>query len=153
MLDAANLRLPYLSNPQPDLLCAGMPSAEDFRAVAAAGVRTVVNLCQLQETPIDEPEFVQHLGMRYVQIPIGGAPDLSETNARALAAVIDDKANQPVLVHCMSSNRVGALLALKAGVVDRVPAEEAMQFGLQAGLRALEPVVWHLLTHHQRATS
>ena len=47
----------------------------------------------------------------------------------------------PVLLHCGSGNRVGALLALAAFHVDGRPADAALQYGLDSGLTRLEPVV------------
>ncbi len=43
-----------------------------------------------------------------------GALGYRGSHHRELAAVVDNCANHPVLIHCMSGNRVGALLALKA---------------------------------------
>lgn len=146
MFKDAPLRLPNLCSPSPDLICGGMPSPDDLRNAQKAGVRTVVNLCQPQETPPYEASLVQELGMQYVQIPVGGPPDLTETKARELAAVVDNCANHPVLIHCMSGNRVGALLALKASYADGASAQEALQFGRASGLKALEPAVWQIVS-------
>jgi len=80
------------------------------------------------------------LGMTYVSIPIAGAADISEENARRLAEVLDVGAD-PVVVHCASGNRVGALFALKAYYVDGKTPEEALALGKAAGVTRLEPVV------------
>ena len=85
-----------------------------MRAAAEAGVKTVVNLrTKGEEGEIpDEKALVEELGMRYLFIPIGGAEDLSEANARKLLGVIEDPAALPAIVHCRSGNRVGRLLAV-----------------------------------------
>ena len=46
----------------------------------------------------------------------------------------------PVLIHCASSNRVGALLALRESLRG-ASDEEALEFGKQAGMTRLEPLV------------
>ncbi len=142
------LRLPNQCSPSPDLLTCGMPNAKELQGAQQAGFKTIVNLCQLQETPRDEPATVEALGMRYFSIPVAGPGDLSEAKARELGAIVNDCSNHPVLIHCMSGNRVGALLALKAFFVDGKSPREALNDGLAAGLKALEPAVWQLLNQH-----
>ncbi|HKJ95517.1 MAG TPA: hypothetical protein VKA32_07805, partial [Gammaproteobacteria bacterium] len=46
-----------------------------------------------------------------------------------------------LMVHCASGQRVGALVALKAGWIDGLPVDQAMEVGRKAGLERLEPVV------------
>ena len=83
---------------------------------------------------------LEALGIRYIEIPIAGTDDLSEDNARRLAEALDES-DPPVLVHCGSSNRVGALFAMKAYYVDGLSAEEALVVGQEAGMTRLEPAV------------
>jgi len=55
------------------------------------------------------------------------------------------EADGPVLVHCGSANRVGALLALRksmAGADD----EAALEYGRKGGMTSLEPRVKEALT-------
>ena len=68
-----------------------------------------------------EQDFVAQLGLRYFNIPVSGAIDLTEDKARALGEVINNRDNHPVLMHCMSGNRVGALVAMKT-FLSMVPA-------------------------------
>lgn len=139
------LRLPNQCTPTPDLLTCGLPNGHDLEQARQAGFKTVINLCQPQETPRDEPSTVEALGMLYVNIPVGGPSDLTEAKAHQLGEVVNNCDNHPILIHCMSGNRVGALLALKAFFVDGKPPREALEEGLAAGLKALEPEVWRLL--------
>ena len=82
--------------------------------------------------------------MAYVSIPVDGKAGLSEENAAALAEALET-AERPLLLHCGSGNRVGALLALKAFQVDGKTAEESLEIGLAGGVTRLEPVVRELL--------
>ncbi len=50
----------------------------------------------------------------------------------------------PVLLHCASGNRVGALLALRARMHGASP-EEALELGNEAGLSSLRSTVETLL--------
>ena len=131
--------------PMDGLLTGGQPTDEQLAVLAEAGFRTVINLRQPDERgTVGEAEKVAQLGMTYVALPIGGVDDLSEENAIALAAALDEAA-RPALLHCGSGNRVGALLALKALWLDGAGAEEAMEVGRQAGLTRLEPAVRKLV--------
>ena len=47
----------------------------------------------------------------------------------------------PVIIHCASGNRVGALLALRANLIQGKSASEALAFGKAAGLTTLEDAV------------
>lgn len=133
-------------HPLPGILTGGQPTREQLTAAAEAGYRTVVNLRGRRETAGgEEAALAEELGLRYFAIPIAGSEDLSEENARQLAAVLAEEGNYPVLVHCASGNRVGALLAVKAYYADGKDGDEALAIGLEAGLANLEPKVRRIL--------
>jgi protein tyrosine phosphatase (PTP) superfamily phosphohydrolase (DUF442 family) len=79
--------------------------------------------------------------MHFISIPIGGAADLTEENARRLDRAIATAESMPVIIHCASGNRVGALLALRANLIQGQNADEALAFGRAAGLTSLEDAV------------
>ena len=119
----------------------GQPSAADLQRLAASGVRHVINLRPAAEqTGYDESAAVTAEGMQYHNLPVAGAADISFANAQALDALLADIGDEPVLLHCASGNRVGALIALRAGLAGSDP-EEALQQGREWGLTSLEGVV------------
>jgi protein tyrosine phosphatase (PTP) superfamily phosphohydrolase (DUF442 family) len=130
--------LPNQKQPLPGLLTGGAPSEAQLRAAQAAGYKTVVSLL-----PEVQPEAAQAqaLGLRFVSIPVAGAPDLTERNARALGDAMAEAGSTPLILHCASGNRAGALLALKAFFVDHAAPEAAIQLGESAGLTSLRPAV------------
>ena len=131
--------------PLEGVLTGGQPTDEELAALRDAGYQTVINLRMPDEKGTqDEPETVAALGMTYVSLPVDGAAGLTDENAAALAAALDQAA-RPVLLHCGSGNRVGALLALKAFKLDGASAEEALEIGRGAGLTRLERSVRELL--------
>ncbi|MCH7821705.1 MAG: hypothetical protein IIA07_06780 [Proteobacteria bacterium] len=74
-----------------------------------------------------------------MELPISGLDAINVDNARKLDEMLASYEG-PVLVHCGSGNRVGAILALRhrlSGADD----EEALSYGRSAGLTGLEPVV------------
>ena len=127
------------------VLTGGQPTDEQLAALRDAGYQTVINLRQPDERGTrGEAETVAGLGITYVSIPVDGKAGLNEENAAALAAALDEAA-YPVLLHCGSGNRVGALLALKAFWLEDATAEEAMAVGLAGGVTRLESTVRDLL--------
>lgn len=132
--------IPYLSQLDDDTWTAGQPSPEQLEAAKAAGLQSIINLCPTGECGWDEHAQVEALGLPYVQIPVAAATDLSPDNAKQLAQALSELP-KPTLVHCASSNRVGALFALKAHLVDEAAPSEALDYGRKAGLKGLEGVI------------
>lgn len=129
------------------LYASGQPSPTDLAALAAAGVRTVINLRGPDEAiGFDEAQAVQRLGMRYVTFPVSGPQDVTPEAAARFARELDRaRTAGPTLIHCASANRVGALVALERGLVRGESHEEALCVGRAAGLTSLEPHVVGLL--------
>ena len=143
-LDA--IQLPFGLRPSATLLTAGQPDAAQLRQVAEAGVKHVINLRPESEQPgEDEAGLVQALGMRYHLMPIAGAQDLNIDNVRALDRLLAEIGDAPTLFHCASSNRVGALMALRAAWLHGESPEAALAVGRAHGLTGLEPVVRQIM--------
>ena len=141
-----DVQFPFAGSPAPDLITGGQPTADDFKAMAAAGLKHVINLRPATEDAgFDEAALVSQLGMHYTLIPVAGAGDLTEDNARKLDAAMSATAGQPTLVHCASSNRVGGLLAVRAARVQGKSNEDALAFGRAGGLTKMEPQVAQIL--------
>ena len=130
-----------LRQPRDRLLTGGQPDAQQLQDAAKAGVTTVIDLRAPQEDRgYDEQAAAEKLGLRYVRLPINGAGDINEANARTLDRLLKQDAGT-TLLHCASGNRAGALLALAHARVEGASNEDALQFGRDAGLGSLEPVV------------
>lgn len=133
--------LPNARTPAPGLLTGGQPSPEQLEHLARQGYRTVVSLRTDDEEGTTDPDFVKKLGMAYFEIPVDGAAGLTPENVHGLSELLEDESLRPMVVHCSSGNRVGALIALEEHWVGRVPPEEALARGEEAGLTRLEPEV------------
>jgi len=106
--------------------------------VRDAGIRHVIDLTPDAETPgFDEAAAVRAAGLRYSNLPLRGAADLTRGNVLAFDALVRD-AGRPLLVHCASGNRVGAMAALRAAWVEGRDAEAALAIGKAWGLKGLE---------------
>lgn len=132
----------------------GQADAAALEQAAERGYTTVISLRTEGEKGYDEAreaETVQQLGMQFVSIPVAGAEGVTEENARALSEALAE-AEGPVVLHCGSGNRAGALLALRAYFEKGKGVEEAMGLGRGAGLTSLEPTVRQVLTEHCEAS-
>lgn len=129
--------LPNGREPEPGLLTGGQISAQQLLRLRDAGATTFINL-RTEGEPGELPAsiFEEH-GLRHVRIPVAGADGINERNAAALEAALAAAEGSHTVVYCGSGNRVGALLALSAHRQGKAP-EEALAFGLEAGLTGLE---------------
>lgn len=116
----------------PGLATAGQPTPEALKQLKRLGFKTVINLRTEGEGAKDEEKAVTEQGLRYVWVPVMPAT-LSAKDVEAVAAVVDDPAAGPVLLHCAVANRAGglwaAVLARKGKSLD-----EAEAGGVKAGL-------------------
>ena len=138
------IRIPGLRRLSDDVWTGGQPDAGQLREARQAGLQTVVSLCPAGECGWDEKRVAESLGLHYVMLPVGAACDLTEDASRTLHDLLES-CDKPVLVHCGSGNRVGALFALKAFHVDRKTPEESLAQGRAAGLTGLENAVRGML--------
>ena len=123
---------------------AGQPDAEALKVFAEAGYVAVIDIRTAgEDRGIDEAAVVQGLGMDYLQLPVGGRDGITFENAEKLEQLIG-LYDEPVLVHCGSANRVGALFALNV-YRETGDVNKALEAGRAAGLTGLEGVVRDVL--------
>lgn len=132
-LDAA--LVPFYKLLRPGLAVAGQPTPETLARLAELGFRTVVNLRTDGESGVpEERPLIEGQGLLYVQVPV--TPEsFSQADVDAVARVVDDPAAAPVLLHCSSSNRVGAVIAVMAARRGS-SLEAALDEGRRAGLKS-----------------
>ena len=130
----------YRFEPAVGITAAGQPGAQGLRELADDGYAAVIDLRTAgEDRGINEQGLVESLGMDYVSLPIAGRGAINLENARKLNEILD-KYDEPVLVHCGSSNRVGALFALREKL-NGANDEDALNFGKSAGMTSLESTV------------
>ena len=130
----------YRFEPAEAITAAGQPNENGLRELADSGYAAVIDLrTEGEDRGLDEQTVVENLGMDYVSFPIEGRGAISFENARKLDQILG-KYDEPVLVHCGSSNRVGALLALREKM-NGADDEDALAFGKAAGMTSLEDTV------------
>jgi uncharacterized protein (TIGR01244 family) len=133
--------LPNRKDPLEGITTAAQPSAAQLAAAAESGFKTVIDLRGVKEDRgmEDEKTTVEHLGMSYISLPVEGTDGVSYANATALDRLLAG-ADGPVLIHCASGNRAGALLALR-DKLGSASNEAALALGVASGLTGLKPTV------------
>jgi uncharacterized protein (TIGR01244 family) len=153
-----------LKDDVPRILCideriatGGQPTEAAFAKLASNGYRAVLNLRTAQEG-IDlerEKQLVEKAGMRYINIPvIGSAPKFEQ--ADEFIKVAKEPANQPMLIHCGSANRVGAFWMIYRVVEQGWAEEKALEEATQIGLRSPELKTFalaYIAAHKQKKTA
>jgi uncharacterized protein (TIGR01244 family) len=138
--------LPQHSQLSEKLHASGQPSLEALTELKKAGITTVIDLRPAEETPQrDERAEAEAAGLKFEALPINGRAGLTRENVVAFDALLKKHADEPTLAHCSSSNRVGALMALRAAWLQGRPVKEALEIGEKAGLKGLKADVEALL--------
>jgi uncharacterized protein (TIGR01244 family) len=96
---------------------------------------------------------VEAQGLRYVWVPVT-AESFSLADVDAVQKALDDPSSGPVLLHCASSNRVGAVWAVIQSRQGKT-LDEALAAGREAGLHSppLEAAVRRVLGAPAPATA
>ena len=127
--------IPAAAFPEPGVMTAGQPTGEQVQLAAEDGYKTILDLRTPDEPRgFDEVEAARLNGLAYVNIPVNPATLNQATIDRFLAAM--RKAQKPVLIHCSTSSRVGALwyawLVLEKGKAPAAALAEAKAAGLKS---------------------
>src|SRR5213078_4704218 len=128
--------LPPLAELAPGLSAAGALGPSDIDALAASGVRTIVNNRPDNEDPGQLPtaearRLAEAHGIAYHHVPFTAAT-LTRADIDAFAATLRS-APQPVVVHCRSGTRstlIWALTRLREGADPSVLVAEAARHGI-----------------------
>ncbi len=141
------INLPNFQVPFDSVLTGGQPTFDQIKQAAETGFKAVINLRTDKELPdpAQELTWVEGSGMKYFHIPVSVPEGLTPQKTKVFADVLSKPENYPLIVHCKSGNRVGAMFALKAFHIDEMEIEEALLIGERAGLTKLAPTVKKIL--------
>lgn len=118
------------------LATGGQPSPKAVLRLRALGFRTVIDLRTEAEQIRGEKAAVRAQGLRYVSVPVTPGSFTLE-DVKKVKAVLDDKTAAPVLLHCSSANRVGAVWTVLR-VQEGLPVADAEREGERIGLKSEE---------------
>ncbi len=115
------------------------PSEEDFAKLREAGVATVINLRMPEEnTKFDEAKVLAGMGVdpaNYHNPGFNSASTLVDPIFLRVRHLLNSKSEEPVLVHCASGNRVGAVWMAHRILDDGVPYEQALEEAKTIGMK------------------
>jgi len=118
--------------------CGGATETSALDGLKADGFKSVINLRVATEQGANIAENqakAKALGLNYFHLPVSGAsPDPKIVDQ--FLAVVSDKTNQPVFIHCASANRVGMVWLVKRVLQDGWPVEKATTEAKAIGLTA-----------------
>lgn len=100
--------------------------------LAAHNFKTIIDLRTANEGTDEEKALVDAAGMTYINIPMTVAGISAEQLARFTKAI--ETAQMPVLIHCGSGNRAGAMWAsyqISKGVDPEAALEESRKIGMR----------------------
>lgn len=126
------------------IVCGALDETK-IKALALAGTVHVINLQTEEELAFDEEAAVTRHGMGYSHLPIGGAKDLKQVNLLAFDRILRENHGKKIAVHCDSGDRVGAVMALRAGWLRGRKMDTALERGRAHGLTSLEQEVHNRL--------
>ena len=93
-------------------IAAGQPDEAQVAKLASKGYVALIDLRgEEEDRGFDEVAAARAAGIEYSALPIGDEDAINLENARKLGDLLDSF-DGPVVVHCASGNRVGALIAL-----------------------------------------
>jgi uncharacterized protein (TIGR01244 family) len=127
--------------PVDGITSSGQPDEVALRIFADAGYTAVIDMRGPDEERglDDEEAAVRAVGLDYIPFPITSRDEINLDAATQLDAILQG-IDGPVLIHCGSGDRVGAILALRhslRGAND----EDSVAHGKDAGLNKLEDTV------------
>jgi uncharacterized protein (TIGR01244 family) len=127
------------------LSVAPQPAIADFRLIAAAGFKAVINDRPDGEEPgqpgtAAEEGAAREAGLAYTHIPVS-APTISEPDVRAFQSAVASS-NGPVFAHCKSGMRALTLYALGEVLDGRMRLGNVRSFGESFGFDLRSAEVW-----------
>jgi uncharacterized protein (TIGR01244 family) len=111
----------------------GQPTSDDLQQAAQEGYKSVLNLRSPQEDGAldNEHQHAEAAGLHYANLPV--RPDaLSPEQADQIMEQID-QLPKPLLTHCKSGLRSGAMALMYVATREGLSAEAAMEKGKQMG--------------------
>jgi protein tyrosine phosphatase (PTP) superfamily phosphohydrolase (DUF442 family) len=102
----------------------GQPDDQDFKDLAALGIRTVIDL--QKDGSAGEQRLVESAGMNFYRIPMTTTDRPSDAAVQQFLSLVNNPANQPVYVHCQGGrHRTGVMTAAYRMTQDGWTADQA----------------------------
>ena len=116
----------------PTLATSGTIGKGGVKELAEKGFATIIDLRTENEGIAEEKKNAKLAGINYINIPVTGA-GINDKQLATFTKMIES-VQRPVLVHCASGNRVGAIWTtyrLSKGIDPKIAFEEGRTAGMQ----------------------
>jgi len=100
--------IPNVTLLEEDIIGGGKPTEADLIKAKALGVKTVIDLRTLFEGTESEKKFAEEIGLIYFNVPVASMK-IQDNQVEAVAKILENQDNRPVLIHCAVGGRVWAL--------------------------------------------
>jgi uncharacterized protein (TIGR01244 family) len=137
--DKVSADITYYNRAAPGIGTAGLLQGNAVAEAKAHGFKVIVDLRGPAEGLEPEKAAAAKAGITYINIPVTTAAP-TDAQIADFARVVENAADHPVLVHCHTANRVGAMWALYRASRG-VPGEIAIEEGRAVGLKSREAAV------------
>jgi tyrosine-protein phosphatase SIW14 len=109
--DISNIRIRNFGRVSGEYYRGAQPEGQDYKALAALGVKTVIDLERTGDTI--EQQAVESAGMKFYRIELSDRAWPDKDNVGQFLQIVDDSSNLPVYVHCHGGkHRTGAMTAV-----------------------------------------
>lgn len=103
----------YTVTPDYQLLRGGQPSGQGLQQLKRAGVKTIINLRQIDSSVEREEALAHELGMHFVSIPMNSFDKATPSDIRKFLDTVGQSENLPAFVHCrLGEDRTGTMVAI-----------------------------------------
>ncbi len=137
-----------------DITVTGQIPPEGLKQAAREGFKSVLNLRAPDEEGFmpDEEQQAEAAGLTYVNIPVKKEEISDEMTSQVLKEI--DELPKPLLVHCASGMRAGAMAFMHRATREGMRAKEAMGKAQDAGFDCnAEPQLKEFFEHYVDAHS
>ncbi len=118
-----------------NVVLAGQPQQHDLATLRRGGVKRVVNLYRNQSSGLNETAVCRELQLDYQHVPFDDESQLNDNIFNTVRIALLESNSKPVLIHCKSNDRVGAVWAayrtLDQGIALETAILEAKAMGLK----------------------
>jgi uncharacterized protein (TIGR01244 family) len=145
-------QIPNLQQPKYMIFTAGQPTAMGFDELAAMGVKTVINVLPEDECLEGEDVAVAANQMEYHQLPFD--PNGLSFETLEKFAVLMNRAEKPVLIHCSTGNHVGGLWFAYRVMLNNASLPQALKEARRIGMKpAMEDAVFQWIMQQRSQQS
>src|SRR5262245_30288570 len=95
----------------------GQPNSDDYRQLAATGIKTVVDL--RGDSKRDSMALAEGAGLRYINLPLDPKQYPQPDAAQRFLEIVNDQSNWPVYVYCAGGrHRTGVMIGVYRITID-----------------------------------